>query len=228
MLKNHVVLAYTDISAAGSQAALSIDHKVERHSLDIHVLDKHLPACTHQRPIKPMAADPLVIQVLNCAYEQLSLIVVNTQLSGNVCSHVINGIINHCENSSGFEFLTVVAAVHIEDRKYVHRIKGLHENTFRCSKVTQYPSIPGDLRISDPFLNTILQFILIEDFPVRIFTVPGFKSSGVPSMHDGSLQSIEALQMALNESTALNFSLATAKTLVYNRNDRKNKTQMYS
>ncbi|XP_033097788.1 uncharacterized protein LOC117101812 isoform X2 [Anneissia japonica] len=214
MFKNHVVLAYTDIAAAGSRAALSIDHKVERRSLDIRVLHQHLPACTRQRPIKPMDTDPAAIQVLNCAYEQLSIVVVNTQLKDTACHHVINEIINHCDESSEVETITVVAAIHIDDRKYAHKIKGLHENTFRCPKVTQFPSLPDDIHISDPFMNTLLQFLIIEDIPARIFTVPGFKSIGKPSTDDGSLQSITALQMALHESTALNYSIEAAKTLV--------------
>ncbi|XP_070561895.1 uncharacterized protein [Ptychodera flava] len=214
MFKKRVIIAHTDIAAAASRAVFGIEHKVAYRTLDIPELADSKPACVRDQPISVRDQDFDQLQILNCSYEEFSIVVLNTVLSGENCHHVINKIINECTESN-VEQVIVAAAIR-SDPNRSHQLEGLYENCINLAPDTEYPPLPSDARISDPVLNILLQFLIVEKIPTRCLLVAGHKAAiGTANREDGSLQSIERLQEAVTSVTGLKFSLEISKSLVY-------------
>ncbi|XP_077998900.1 uncharacterized protein LOC144451860 [Glandiceps talaboti] len=214
MFKKRVIISYTDVAAAGSRAVLGIDHKVAYRSLEANELSNNKPACVRELPISPMDQDFDTLQVLNCRYEEFSIVVINTVLSGEHCHHVINRIVDECSQSN-VEEITVVAAIR-SDPTRTQQLEGIYENCINIKPETDHPALPEDVRISDPVLNILLQFLIIERLPTRCLLVAGHKAlTGNANTEDGSLQNIQTLQEVLSVTTGLKFNLEISKSLDY-------------
>ncbi|XP_002738003.1 uncharacterized protein LOC100376027 [Saccoglossus kowalevskii] len=226
MFKNRVILAYTDVAAAGSRAVFGIDHKISYSSLDIAELSDKQPSCVREQPASPVMCEFDKIQILNCIYEEYSIVVLNTVLCGEDCHHVVNRIMDECANSN-VEQVVLTAAIR-SDPNRPQQLEGVYENCIHIKPETKNPPLPQDARISDSVLNILLQFLIIEKIPTRCLLVAGHKATrGKANKQDGSLQSIQSIQDALSSVTGLKFNLEESQSIVYKgTNETEDETTM--
>ncbi|XP_035697387.1 uncharacterized protein LOC118430557 [Branchiostoma floridae] len=213
MFKKHVLLAYTDLQAAGSRALLGLDpehHKYEYRTLPVPEVPGLKPACVRGRPCAPAEQEFQPLQILNCKYEEFSVVVVNAVVGGGVCHHVVSRLLDECLRS-GVEKITAVAALH-----FPHPGELLYETSFFTQPVTSAPALPDDLQVSDPILNLLVQFLLVDSLPTTFLVVPGHKATaGAATVADGSLANISLLQDTLTSITGLRFSGDISCSLLY-------------
>ncbi|KAI0224768.1 hypothetical protein LSAT2_024222 [Lamellibrachia satsuma] len=211
-LRKNVLLAYTDIAAAGSRALYGISSETEAVQLTVVGIGESRPACecvedsANTSPVLPL-------QVFNCTKHEFSVIIVNTVLSPNDCHHIANKIIDSCVHS-GVQSLTVLSVLHLDLSKKSQQT--LHENCFFTKPETDHPCLPDDTRINDPLLNTLIQMIQVERIPTRLLAIPGHAAHhGTASEGDGSEQAIKTFQEAINNLTGLEFNKDYSLAMVY-------------
>ncbi|XP_066296720.1 uncharacterized protein [Branchiostoma lanceolatum] len=213
MFKKHVLLAYTDLQAAGSRALLGLDpehHRYEYRTLPVPEVPCLKPACVRGSTCAPAEQEFQPIQILNCKYEEFSVVVVNAVFGGDVCHHVVSRLLDECLRS-GVEKITAVAALH-----FSHTGEQLYETTFFTQPVTSAPGLPNDLQVTDPILNLLVQFLLVDSLPATFLVVPGHKATeGAANVSDGSLTNISLLQDTLTSITGLRFSRGISCSLLY-------------
>ncbi|CAH1239377.1 Hypp5817 [Branchiostoma lanceolatum] len=220
MFKKHVLLAYTDLQAAGSRALLGLDpehHKYEYRTLPVPEVPGLKPACVRGSTCAPAEQEFQPIQILNCKYEEFSVVVVNAVVGGDVCHHVVSRLLDECLRS-GVEKITAVAALH-----FPHPGELLYETAFFTQPglspfryLTSAPGLPDDLQVADPILNLLVQFLLVDSLPATFLVVPGHKATeGAANVSDGSLANISLLQDTLTSITGLRFSRDISCSLLY-------------
>ncbi|XP_064642836.1 uncharacterized protein LOC135497073 [Lineus longissimus] len=219
-LKKNVLLAYTDIAAAGSRALFGIGMKMEHIKLDIPEVSNLRAASVRPTAPQPMEQDFHPLQILNCMYEEFTVVVINTVLPGEKVHYVVNTIMDLCVKSN-VEHIYLMAAVHLGSLE--SQIHPLYENPFFTKPVTSHPALPDDTPIQDPFFNTFIQMLLVEQIPTTCFLVPGHKASiGPANDEDGSKNSIVLLQDVLHELTRLRFNNVLSNSLLYQEKNEDN------
>ncbi|XP_048258708.1 uncharacterized protein LOC124137695 isoform X2 [Haliotis rufescens] len=224
-LKKTVFLAYTDVTAAASRALLGINMRKEYYSLEVPEIANYKPACVRDAAPEPTEQNFQSIQVLNCKYEQFSVVVVNTHLPGDKCHYVARKIMNLCIEGK-VEKMILLTSLHVDIEHNPDH--AMLENTFNTSPVTSHPPIPGHTKICDPFLSTMIQMIQIEGMACNCLITPGYRvTSGKANTEDGTHQMICLFQHTLEELTNLRFDRQLSLDMLY-RDSPDNEDDMVS
>lgn len=217
-LKRTVLLGYTDICAASSRALLGIDMRIEYYDFEVLDLQSCVPSCKRTLALKPNEQDFVPFQILNCKYEQFSVVVVNTELSSHMCHLVADKILQLC--IEGLTEKIILCASLRLDLPMEYYYQKIFENTFFTEPVTKNPSLPCDTAICDAFLNTFLQLIQVEQIPLICFVTPAHRPQhGQANETDGSKQSIGLFQDAISTLTRLRFNQELSCSLVFHSKD---------
>ncbi|CAD5115209.1 DgyrCDS4202 [Dimorphilus gyrociliatus] len=218
VFKRHVYISYNDISGAGSRALLGIDMKVDSYDLSVIELKNMKPA-TVEGQLK-CQFDILPLQVLNCKYEEFTLIIINTVLPSDKVQFVANKIFDYCVEGK-VEKIVLLNVQHLDLSEKARR--DMYENCFRgANTMTGMKPMPMNTPIYDQFLSTFLQMTSIENIPTVLLTIPGFKAypGGCACDEDGSKHAISLFQETITKCTSLKFNLKLSCSLIYKeRND---------
>ncbi|KAK2190433.1 hypothetical protein NP493_80g03055 [Ridgeia piscesae] len=213
-LKKNVILAYTDIAAAGSRALYGLKSETKDAELNIAELKDPKPACECLEVgdgAKSISVHPL--QVFNCTQDDFSIIIINTVLSPSNCHCIANKVIDLCVQS-GVQQLTVLSVLRLDlAKKSQHP---MYENCFFIKSETDHPCLPDDTHINDPLLSTLIQMIQVERIPTRVLVIPGHAAHhGTASGDDGSEQAVKTFQETINTLTGLEFNKDYSLAMVY-------------
>ncbi|XP_025082596.1 uncharacterized protein LOC112557154 [Pomacea canaliculata] len=214
-----VILAYTDITAAASRAVFGLEEKdVVYETIDLPTLEGAPPACIHGAEAKPENAPMDPIQIINCKFDQskmpkFTFIIINTYMVDEKSHFVARRIVELCADS-GVLNLVVLSSQRLDIKGPVHR---LYENVFcGMTPVTQRPALPGDILISDAFLNNLIQICSVEWQPFTCLTAPAHRiGPGQANNEDGSLQLVQLFQSTIADFSGLQFSDKLSSSLMY-------------
>lgn len=212
-LKKTVFLGYTDIAAGGIRALLGINMKREFLTIPIPELGECKLAVESTNPVDPRDHPYAPFQVWNLKYEQFSVILVNTQLKANKCHHVCSKIMDLCTKSCIDKFV-VLTALRV-DIASTDGIK-VYENVINDMPLTRNEELPGDTKMSDPFLSTLIQMVKVEYVPTCFLILPAHRAClGSAQEADGSEQVIRTFHHTINAATGISFNTEFSLNLIY-------------
>jgi len=212
-LKPRVIIAYTDNAAAGSRALLGVERSefAPQDCFEVEELSDLRAACPVYLMDKPgdCSIDNKIV-VLHHHQLELSLVIINVQLNSDVANFVANAVLDHLAESDVKEVTILSAHPSEVPSGCMSRIE-LNRDGQGLSEAAR------EHKISDPFLNTLLQFLMVEPIPTTLLLVSGHaaKEWTKPNMEDGSRQCIELFQETLRRECGLNFNTAQTMALEY-------------
>lgn len=229
-LKKTVFLGYTDIAAGGIRALLGISMRKEFMTVTIPELGIIQLAVESRELLDPRDQPYAPFQLWNLKYEQFSVILVNTLLKADKCHHVCSKIMDLCTKWCVGK-LVVLSALRV-DIAADDSIK-IYENVINDRPLTRCPSLPGDTRMNDPFLSTLIQMVQVEYVPTCFLLIPAHRAClGEARETDGSKQVIETFQQTINAATKISFESEFSCNLVYKREngpmDKSSISMIYS
>ncbi|KAF6030937.1 hypothetical protein EB796_010751 [Bugula neritina] len=175
--KKNVVVGYADILAVGCRALLGLKMGFNYHSIVLPELSSQ-SAVKCQRPTTPTASERYFepFQILDCKYEEYTLVIINTEVPADRCHYVVNYLLDMCRQSQVLRVI-VLSCLRTElTRPYLFLDNIYFENNFYMAKLTRFPSLPADTPISDPLLNILLQmFKAIKSFQQKLSDITGLE-----------------------------------------------------
>lgn len=235
-LKKTVFLGYADVAAGGLRALLGLNMRKVFHSVEVpEIKDKKL-ACEREVAVDPREQDYDLLQVWNLKYEEeakpspeFTVILVNTVVPSEKCHYVCSKIMDLCTQCC-VDKLVVLSALRVEVP--LNDIHDIYENTIMDKPLTQFPKLPNDAKICDPFLSTLIQMIQVERQPTNLLLIPAHRAClGKAREEDGSQQVISKFQEVINQVTKLSFDKELSFNLLYkgdNSSDSEQVSMMYS
>ncbi|XP_052228929.1 uncharacterized protein LOC127843127 isoform X3 [Dreissena polymorpha] len=218
-LKKTVFLGYTDVNAGSIRALLGISMKREYYDVQIPELCKARVAVELPGILDPRDKPYSPLQVWNLKYEQFSVIFVNTILKPETCHHVCSWIVDMC-TSSCVDKLVVLSALRVDVpsshvSSHVSR-DPIYEKTINDMPLTNCLSLPGESRMTDPFLSTLIQMIHVGFVPTCFLVVPAHRAwPGTARDEDGSKEVIRTFQRTINGATKISFDEKLSFKLIY-------------
>jgi len=204
-LKDCVILGYTDITAAGSRALLGLD--LEKFTI-FPLLLKSLTNYS-SRPASFNKSMPELDEMVLVGHHNnrdVSFIIINTIVPPRQSHIVASEIMDLLTKNKVKEFIilstlsinSASSYVKIIDRDIDHDLT----SKFSCT---------------DPFLNSLLQFVKIETFATLLIAVDGRKAKegSRPNTSDGSQKAIEVLLQFLGGELELDLKSEQSLSWVF-------------
>ncbi|XP_067950513.1 uncharacterized protein [Watersipora subatra] len=215
-LKKTVLFGYADLLAVGCRTLLGLSIGYNYQSMSLPEFStKQSVKC--QRPHTPKANQRYFepFQILDCKFEEFTIVVVNTETPASKCHYIVNHLLSLCQQSKVEKFI-VLSCVRVElESAYLNYHKQF-ENNFNTTKVTTYPSLPGDTLIKDPMLNTIVQLFKIARIPLTIIATVGHKAHYGQTLDcEFAKEAVKTMQMKLARITGLEFDYEFSESLVF-------------
>ena len=215
-LQQFVLLGFSDIAAAGCRALLGVD--LHYHN-DAEKLNQQIPnrdgtsfldlgfvSCKGETEFDN-AFSPL--QIINIPSKNVSLVILNCQPSSDICSQLINWIMDLLV-ASNVKSLHILTALPIADTA----TDVIYEMSMFQEKAKDFPNLPKEMKTSDDVLNKLIQFLHVVKIPTSCFVVSGRKArQGIANREE--LGTIQVLQTLAEELSGVKFNILTSRDLVY-------------
>ena len=215
-LQQFVLLGFSDIAAAGCRALLGVD--LHYHN-DAEKLNQQIPnrdgtsfldlgfvSCKGETEFDN-AFSPL--QIINIPSKNVSLVILNCQPSSDICSQLINWIMDLLV-ASNVKSLHILTALPIADTA----TNVIYEMSMFQEKAKDFPNLPKEMKTSDDVLNKLIQFLHVVKIPTSCFVVRGRKArQGIANREE--LGTIQVLQTLAEELSGVKFNILTSRDLVY-------------
>ncbi|XP_052227496.1 uncharacterized protein LOC127842178 isoform X1 [Dreissena polymorpha] len=148
-----------------------------------------------------------------------SVILVHTILKPETCHHVCSWIVDMC-TSSCVDKLVVVSALRVDvvsSHVFSHVSRApIYEKTINDMPLTKCLSLPGESRITYPFLSTLIQMVHVGFVPTCFLVVPAHRAwARTARDEDGSKEVIRLFQRTINGATKISFDEDFSFELIY-------------
>ncbi len=215
-LQQCVLLGFSDIAAAGCRALLGVDLHYHNDAEKLNqpipnrdgtsFLDLGFVSCKGETEFDN-AFSPL--QIINIPSKNVSLVILNCQPSSDICSQLINWIMDLLV-ASNVKSLHILTALPIADTA----TNVIYEMSMFQEKAKDFPNLPKEMKTSDDVLNMLIQFLHVVKIPTSCFVVSGRKArQGIANR--GELGTIQVLQTLAEELSGVRFNILTSRDLVY-------------